>query len=340
MDRGQPSGKSSSRGAQDTVDEVVATAAQNESCKLPFATYLWQCAQTPSDKHGSFASSWCHNLFEHFRPGETVAVDNHSNKRHCHATVLAPRPEGISPDPGPANHDELFVGLRRRIMQADQMQVLLQSADGRIFGCSSGRVVRVLPSSPARVLVVYDTTTYRRLAKTQVGKDDGILEVGSSFGECTSILASHAAVVVGVDNSPKLVEESSRRYPVCRFELLDCFKEPAPLRVLCAEIQQASSNFKLFVDIGGDRMTSGVCHALVVLESLWCGPGSGLKQPSLVVVKSEGLSEAAAVACDSQSSICDTANWWQTCARPSGSRRQLKRQSHTTEMLKQMPACP
>ncbi|CAE7776298.1 unnamed protein product [Symbiodinium sp. CCMP2456] len=182
-------------------------------------------------------------------------------------------------------------------MQADQMKVLLQSVDGRIFGCSSGRVVRVLPSSPPRVLLVYDTTTYRRLAKTQVGKDDGILEVGSSFGECTSILASHAAVVIGVDNSPKLVEESSRRYPECRFELLDCFKEPARLRLLCAEIQRASSNFKLFVDIGGDRMTSGVCHALVVLESLWCRPGSEIKQPSLVVVKSEGLSEAAAVAC-------------------------------------------
>ena len=28
--------------------------------------------------------------------------------------------------------------------------------------------------------------------------------------ECTSILASHAAVVVGVDNSPKLVKESKR----------------------------------------------------------------------------------------------------------------------------------
>ena len=105
-------------------------------------------------------------------------------------------------------------------------------------------------------------------------------------------------------------------------------------------IQQGSSNFKLFVDIGGDRLTSGVCQALVVLESLWCGPGSELKQPSLVVVKSEGLSEAAAVACDSQSSICNIANWWQTSSRPHGSRRQRKKQSHTTEMLKQMPACP
>ena len=59
-------------------------------------------------------------------------------------------------------------------MQADQVQVLLQSVDGRIFGCSSRRVVRVLPSSPPRVLVVYDTTTYRRLAKTQVGKATGL----------------------------------------------------------------------------------------------------------------------------------------------------------------------
>ena len=48
---------------------------------------------------------------------------------------------------------------------------LLCLSDGATFCCSPGRCVRVLPAEPPRVLLVYDTVTYRRLAKTQVGKD-------------------------------------------------------------------------------------------------------------------------------------------------------------------------
>ena len=49
-------------------------------------------------------------------------------------------------------------------------RIRLQTFDGHGFLCSPARVVRVLPATPPRVLLVHDTVTYRRLAKTQVGK--------------------------------------------------------------------------------------------------------------------------------------------------------------------------
>ena len=85
--------------------------ATKDHRKLPFAAHLWQCAQTPTDKRGMFAPGWSPKLFESFSPGwpfvkvrvraqarsqlhapvvegDTLAVDNHSNQRHCHALVL------------------------------------------------------------------------------------------------------------------------------------------------------------------------------------------------------------------------------------------------------------
>lgn len=50
-----------------------------------------------------------------------------------------------------------------------------------------------------RVLLCYSTVQYRLLAKTQVGWDDHVVELGSSFGLCTEILASRAASVVGFE---------------------------------------------------------------------------------------------------------------------------------------------
>ncbi len=50
-----------------------------------------------------------------------------------------------------------------------------------------------------RVVVCHSTPQYRILAKTQVSWDDHVVELGSSMGVCTAILASHAASVVGFE---------------------------------------------------------------------------------------------------------------------------------------------
>ena len=78
----------------------------------------------------------------------------------------------------------------------------------------------------------------------------------------------------------------------------------------------------MFLDIGGDRIPSVVCRALVLVDSFWSGSGV---PPCLVVVKSQGLSSAAATACDAFGSIQEPALWWRECAMPSQSARQLKK---------------
>ena len=141
---------------------------------LPFATHLWQCAQRPCDKRG-FSPGWAGNLFEDFRPGEVVAVDLRSNLKHCHARVADM--VGIAPG---LQHDELCAGLARRC-QAGRILLHLPESVENVASFSTSRLTRVLPSTPQRVLVVNETVSYRRLAKTQVGKADGVLEIGSSF---------------------------------------------------------------------------------------------------------------------------------------------------------------
>ena len=284
---------------------------------LPFATHLWQCAQRPCDKRG-FSPGWAGNLFEDFRPGEVVAVDLRSNLKHCHARVADM--VGIAPG---LQHDELCAGLARRC-QAGRILLHLPESVENVASFSTSRLTRVLPSTPQRVLVVNETVSYRRLAKTQVGKADGVLEIGSSFGECTQILTKHAKAVVGIDNSQELVEESRRRYPFCQIELLNCFHERERLLELCRELQGGTENFKIFVDIGGDRSSTAVCRILSFLDEVLNSVPSPLV-PCLVVVKCQGLSEAAAACSDPMGNISGVSgDWWQTCAVPSSTRQQRK----------------
>ena len=282
---------------------------------LPFFTHLWQCAQRPCDKRGHFSPGWAGNLFgPDFHPGEVVAVDLRSNLKHCHARVA----ENVA---APGLHDELSAGLARR-----SGRILLHVPDEsveksveNVASFSISRLTRVLPSTPHRVLVVNETVSYRRLAKTQVGKTDGVLEIGSSFGECTQILTKHAKAVVGIDNSQELVEESRRRYPFCRIELLNCFEREGLLE-LCRELQEGTENFKIFLDIGGDRSSTAVCRILAFLDEVLNSVPSLV--PCLVVVKCQGLSKAAAACSDPMGNI--SGDWWQTCAVPSSTRQQRK----------------
>ena len=216
------------------VEELIwiDAMAPTDPFSLPFASYAWQCAQKPCDKRGHFSLGWAFNLFEDFQPGEIVAVDKRSNLKHCHAIVAQQIPQvGIPHDElraalalqGQARLDTVDVEADRDPKNRTVSRVLLHFPGG-LGSFSASRLTRVLPSSPQRVLLVNETITYRRLAKTQVGKADGVLEIGSSFGECTQILTKHARAVIGIDNSPELVEESRRRFPFCQIELLNCFE--------------------------------------------------------------------------------------------------------------------
>ncbi|CAJ1451682.1 unnamed protein product, partial [Effrenium voratum] len=242
---------------------------------------------------------------------DVVAVDQHTNQRHLHAEVVRELVEGLE-------HDELFSGLLRRC------ELLLRLGDGSLRQIPRRRCVRVFArdENERRVLLVHETFAYRRLAKTQVGQADAVLEIGSSFGECTHILASHAREVLGIDNSPELVEESRRRYPTLHFELLDALSEPEQLAELCRSLCAGSGGgFKVFVDIGGDRLGGAVCRALVQLWHI-CEEIGVL--PSLVVVKCKSLAANAANACDARGDICELPAWWQACSAVTSVRQRKK----------------
>ncbi|CAE7363365.1 unnamed protein product [Symbiodinium sp. CCMP2456] len=146
--------------------------------QLPFLSHVWQCAQTPLERRGDFFPGWAVEL-NAFAPGDVVFLDTGSTAGHHHAVVVS-RPEESGVSSSALQHDELVVGLSRRTMPQQNHEVALQ-IDGLLVRVPCRRLVRVVP--PRRVLVVHDTFSYRRLARTQVGQDDGVVELGSSLGE-------------------------------------------------------------------------------------------------------------------------------------------------------------
>lgn len=113
----------------------------------------------------------------------------------------------------------------------------------------------------------------------QVDSSDYVVEIGSSFGVCTHILAQHAGRVLGIEVSPSLVQESRKRYPGLEFVELDVFNAMDRLAVL------AEGCSTLFVDIGGNREAEALVNALPPLLRLL--------RPGLMVVKSRELAKAA-----------------------------------------------
>ncbi|CAE7887932.1 unnamed protein product, partial [Symbiodinium necroappetens] len=282
--------------------------------------------QTPLERRGDFFPGWAVEL-NAFAPGDVVFLDAGSTAGHHHAVVVS-RPEEPGVICSALQHDELVVSLSRRTSMPQQNRKVALQIDGLLVHVPCRRLVRVVP--PRRVLVVHDTFSYRRLARTQVGQDDGVVELGSSLGECTHILSSRAAAVIGIDVSQELVEESSRRYPDCRFEWLDCFQEQARFAALCKELLAAGSGrLKIFVDIGGDRTTSDICCLLALLEkTLKTLQPKPPPLPALVVVKSKALATAAAEAAGADGTIPEPGlrPWLEGIARKQpGSSKQLKK---------------
>lgn len=150
------------------------------------------------------------------------------------------------------------------------------------------RPARVVPKLEAqsdgqcRVLVCPDTPTFRKLVQASCDQRDRVVEIGSSWGRCTSIIGKLGVEsVVGVDSSAEGIEASRQRYPHIRFEQLDCLKELERLRSI------AEDATKVFVDVGGDRSLDVLAALLPFVEDEL--------RPAEIVVKSREL-HASAVA--------------------------------------------
>src|SRR5262245_20032740 len=62
-------------------------------------------------------------------------------------------------------------------------------------------------------------------------KGERILDLGCGPGQLTNAIAETGAEVVGIDNSPAMIEQARRNYPSLRFEIGDgaSFKVDAPM---------------------------------------------------------------------------------------------------------------
>lgn len=144
--------------------------------------------------------------------------------------------------------------------------------------------------APLRAVVTYYTETFRRMVKL-VRPTDAVLEIGSSWGECTALLGEALSPprVVGVDTSKEALEKSSAKFPHLTFERADALANPLMVIEIAKALLArcgAGARLVVFADIGGNREL----EALVALLP-WV---AATLAPRLIVVKSEKLHSAVA----------------------------------------------
>jgi len=108
-----------------------------------------------------------------------------------------------------------------------------------------------------RVLLVGETTDFRSAARAQVFSADVVVEIGSSYGDTSTLLRRHAKHTLHFDNGAECVEEASRRYPEINFENVDCFLNAALVK------EKGKGCTVVFIDIGGSRAARDQLEMLV-----------------------------------------------------------------------------
>lgn len=129
--------------------------------------------------------------------------------------------------------------------------------------------------------VVSETVDFRTVAQRAIRSDDVVLEIGSSYGVCTQILARAALRVIALDNSEEaLVAARERCLPRAGesnvvFHVCDALMGMERVSELGAEATAA------FVDVGGDRLCEDVLWLLSSIQRVL--------RPRLLCVKSRSV---------------------------------------------------
>lgn len=176
-----------------------------------------------------------------------------------------------------------------------------------------------LDGGPAGLLCP-DTETFRRFAREagvrtvlpgggdrvvvgQMRKSDRVVEIGSSWGKCTQIIArslGSPSHVVGLEISKEALKESRTLCPDINFVQADCLLEPYCITKIATALlamhsapptPDLSPGLVFFVDIGGNRELEALVALLPWLMAL--GPPLLPTAPRLIVVKSQTLFKAA-----------------------------------------------
>ena len=127
---------------------------------------------------------------------------------------------------------DLSVGHGMTLQDAPRGRFRPKDFPSRHLSRGFGRLTRFLRATAEvpGIVVVAHTLEFRHLARSQVTKRDHVVEIGSSLGLCTKILAQASGAVVGFDVSAAHLEESRRTFPELRFEFLDIFEEAERFR--------------------------------------------------------------------------------------------------------------
>ena len=125
------------------------------------------------------------------------------------------------------------------------------------------------------VLVCGETVDFRACARLQVLPSDFCVEIGSSYGDTSVLLARYCRRTIGFDCSKECVEEARRRHPALSFIAADCFLHDGLVR------EQSLGADVVFVDIGGDRCIPDQLEMLAWVQANL--------QPACIVIKSRKM---------------------------------------------------
>ena len=149
-------------------------------------------------------------------------------------------------------------------------------------------------SSSCTIVVCPETSHYRQLARLLPLPGEKVLEIGSDLGACTNLLrrsvTSDEALgrAVGVDKSPKSVEEAKKRFPGIPFYCLDVLTSQNENNLGIPE-EIAEGGFDvIFVDINGNRMIDSVAKVVSITRASF--------SPRLIVCKSTQMTSALTTA--------------------------------------------
>jgi hypothetical protein len=141
------------------------------------------------------------------------------------------------------------------------------------------------PSDKRAYFITPTTDLYRRFAKTQGTEKEIFIEIGSDFGQTTSIMSQRFPFVVGLDKSDSHVIESRIRHPKCSFVTADVFKNPECLKECLTMFPKNEDNTErscvVLVDINGNRPMDAVKACVEIVEEQL--------KPRIIVVKSKEL---------------------------------------------------
>ncbi|KAL9653817.1 hypothetical protein ABK040_012878 [Willaertia magna] len=158
---------------------------------------------------------------------------------------------------------------------------LVQYKDNSTYHCKPDNLLKIFKKttvdSPNILIVCKTTSDYRRLARTQLTKEDVIIEIGSAQGVCTNYIEKYCKKVIGIDKSKEYIEMSRKNYPSLEFICLDILESKEEFINLSKELGVS----KIYIDINGNRLLPTVLQALEIIQKE--------VKPEVVVVKSTEL---------------------------------------------------